>query len=305
MIAAVIVFAAVAWQAAAPARAQDWESAPPQAQEEEQSPETAAGLTDDEVARALGSLRADDAGVRSDAADLLGLRGYAHRDQLTEPLVALLGDQDPVVRASALRALGRLRIREGLPAYVRALRDPAPDVRLTAAAALWRVPAPVVVPALVKALRDRHAPVRKWAATALGTIGDRRAVEELAALLDDSDKDVRLEVIRSLRRLADPRALDPLESHGGAAVALDLDERREALAAALALTDDDAGTILDMMTASDPQFRVHLAQGLGALGTGGDIPRISALLRQERNWRVRRAIRSAVASIRRRARSTQ
>lgn len=56
-----------------------------------------------------------------------------------KPLVALLGDGNADIRASAVWALGRLRNRKAVPALKRALKDEDPRVVKAARVALWKL----------------------------------------------------------------------------------------------------------------------------------------------------------------------
>ncbi|MFE6224782.1 fumarate reductase/succinate dehydrogenase flavoprotein subunit [Streptomyces sp. NPDC057854] len=118
------------------------------------------------------------------------------------PLVPLLGDPDPLVRAAAFGALAAA----GCPAplagrAVTALGDPAWQVRAGAAAALRAAEPERAVPALAKALADPNADVRKAAVLALlGHTGAPEARAALATATADPDADVRAYAARGAGR---------------------------------------------------------------------------------------------------------
>lgn len=88
------------------------------------------------------------------------------------PHLGLLSlDAEPSVRRRAVLALGRTRLKDGVPWLTAALNDPVADVRATAAFALGLVGDPAAVPALEVALSDEDALVRGRAAEGLGLIG--------------------------------------------------------------------------------------------------------------------------------------
>ncbi|MFJ4838266.1 fumarate reductase/succinate dehydrogenase flavoprotein subunit [Streptomyces sp. NPDC088746] len=117
----------------------------------------------------------------------------ATRSPGPEPLVPLLDDPDPLVRAAALAALAATGCP---PAYagtvVGALSDPAWQVRAGAATALSSAePASAVAP-LTGALADPNADVRKAAVLALLNHTSHQAARKaLAGVLTDPDADVR------------------------------------------------------------------------------------------------------------------
>lgn len=256
-------------------------------------------LGDAELRTATEQLSDGSPEERARAADLLGRRGYDHRETIVPLLrTRIREDRDWRVRASSGRALGRLAARDAVPDLVRALRDPVVDVRVVAAAAIWRLPDPAAVPALLELLRDREAAARQWAALALGVIRDRRATQPLLTLLRDPEKDVRLDAIRSLGRLRDPGAVEQLEGFVRDGDR-DMDERLEAVNALSALEGPEkVDALVRLIRFDDSQIRARAAQSLGRVGDALSIPALRDRRAVERSSSVRTAIDAAIQEIR-------
>jgi succinate dehydrogenase/fumarate reductase flavoprotein subunit/HEAT repeat protein len=113
----------------------------------------------------------------------------------------LVADHDPLVRASALAALGQLGCGEAdFAAVEQALRAPAWQVREGAARALAGSPAEHAVPRLSQTLDDEHLDVRKAAVLSLSrwAVADDAARDALRVALKDDDADVRAYARRAL-----------------------------------------------------------------------------------------------------------
>lgn len=98
-------------------------------------------------------------------------------------------DADPGVRAAGVRAVGRHGEPEHALVVVALLKDEDRMVRVSAARALQRLHNPAVVPALLDAIREDREPdadVRVAAADALGQYPEPRVVQGLIAALADS-----------------------------------------------------------------------------------------------------------------------
>src|SRR5204862_264230 len=91
------------------------------------------------------------------------------------------------------------------------LRGTDPVLRATAAEALGRMKSPRVGAALVGALNDRNDAVRRAAVRALADLHEQSAVAPLERLLlNDPDPEVQRECARALGELRASRSLDPL-----------------------------------------------------------------------------------------------
>ncbi|NOY91813.1 MAG: HEAT repeat domain-containing protein [Deltaproteobacteria bacterium] len=260
-------------------------------------------FTDEAYTAAIAQLSAADPEARVRALDLLGRRGWRHKDQIVPHLRRLIrNDPDWRVRASAGRAVGRLSARAAVPDLVAALRDSQVEVRVVAAAALWRLPDAAAVPSLIRLTHDSDPSARQWAVLALGVARDRRSVTGLVALLTDPVEDVRMDAIRSLGRVGHPTALTPLS-----ALARDaerpLEERLEALNSIASLSGPDKVNALVQVLGDDQaQVRLRAAEALGQVGDALAVPALRRRRQRERDATVRGALDAAVSAIRTRVR---
>jgi len=95
--------------------------------------------------------------------------------QMTPDLAALAGDSEARVRRRAALGIGRVGLKEGVPALVTALADADPEVRAMAAFGLGLIAEPSSAPQLIGALADVSPLVRGRAAEGLGQIGVKEA----------------------------------------------------------------------------------------------------------------------------------
>ena len=112
-------------------------------------------------------------------------------------------DPDPLVRATALRALNRARDDGATDLYIRALADADPLVRLEGAKALVNMPDPAAPDALLRLLNDpeEDKDVRIAAATALKFYPRIDVARALVSVLPARDFAIAWEARRSLRRI--------------------------------------------------------------------------------------------------------
>ena len=113
-------------------------------------------------------------------------------------------DPDPLVRATALRALNRARDAGARPLFIAALRDPAPEVRLEAAKALSNLPDPDAAGPLIRIVSDVEREDRDVRIAAADALRYYKSVEVARALiprLNERDFGVAWQARRSLRRI--------------------------------------------------------------------------------------------------------
>ena len=98
-------------------------------------------------------------------------------------LLTHLADREPVVRARAALALGRVGLPQAIDPLTKLLSDPEANVRQMAAFALGLIGNAAARPALVTALADQSPLVQGRAAQALGFIGDKGDADAVSAMV--------------------------------------------------------------------------------------------------------------------------
>ncbi len=160
----------------------------------------------DPILRAVGADILAQLGVREAVAD------YPFADESAATLVSLLGDADPHVTMSALRALGHLG--KGDPGQLARLANhPSEDIRCALAYALGGRTDDVSIDTEIRLSENQDVDTRNWATFAIGALleMDSPAIRTaLAARLGDADDEVRGEAIGGLARRQDERAVDAI-----------------------------------------------------------------------------------------------
>ena len=121
-------------------------------------------------------------------------------------LIAVLGSENPRLRAEATHMLGRIRDRTAGVPIVALLKDPDPAVGAAAIEAIGHVADGAALAALVHLLEDEAT--REKAAEVLGRLKDPGALEPLTGMLKSADPTARRMAAESLEALADPRSVD-------------------------------------------------------------------------------------------------
>jgi twitching motility protein PilT len=130
-------------------------------------------------------------------------------DDLVEPTIELLSDDDDEVRALALTVAGAFNDPRIIPATIELLSDDDWWLRICAADTLGQFDDPTAVAALIEALADPEA---RWAAVeALGRIGDISSLPQLSKLLNDPAPEIRIEVLLALPKFKHPKILEALQ----------------------------------------------------------------------------------------------
>jgi HEAT repeat protein/predicted O-methyltransferase YrrM/protein-S-isoprenylcysteine O-methyltransferase Ste14 len=137
-----------------------------------------------------------------------GALGTIDSERVVSPLIALLRDGDPYVRRTAAEALGRTGSSRAVDPLIAALEDPAGDMASAAARALGRIKHPDVVPHLIEVLRRPEWKAVDAAAQALGELGAQEAVEPLIGCFE-ADPNCPYHIVgRALWKLGSERAVD-------------------------------------------------------------------------------------------------
>jgi putative membrane-bound dehydrogenase-like protein len=137
---------------------------------------------------------------------ILGLSQLARLDDRSyaKPLVALLKDTDPEIRAQAAKWLGDIRYKEASKELIANLTHENARVRFFSAEALGRAKDAIAIQPLIQLLaanNDEDAFLRHGASYALSQIGQ---AAPLAMLSTHPSKAVRMGAVIALRRLASP-----------------------------------------------------------------------------------------------------
>ena len=113
---------------------------------------------------------------------------YFEGSDVDEVIEIALGDDNPLMRQSAVFAMGNSVHLEWLPRLIDALGADEPAIRYEAAGAVGRLGGSSSVPHLVQLLTDEDTLVQQAAATALGHLGGQVARQELVKCLETDDE---------------------------------------------------------------------------------------------------------------------
>jgi HEAT repeat protein/PBS lyase HEAT-like repeat-containing protein len=102
--------------------------------------------------------------------------GRGSDPRAVERLTGLLADQDEVVRATAVRALGEIGHPSVIPVLLESAKDSSAIVRAWAAEWLSKLGVGEAAPLVARMLESDSVIERRAAAQALGRIGDRSAI---------------------------------------------------------------------------------------------------------------------------------
>jgi HEAT repeat protein len=265
----------------------------------------------------LGRLEDSDRQVRLEA-----LRALGSHPRAAPALIRLAGEGPDDARGAAVEALGAARVEAALPNLVAlARRRPQDDLGRRAQLALGKLATPAALASLVALLRsppvseetkaaltgaaaaavplllrelDKGTPTSAAITAALlADVGDRRATAALAAVAERRP-DLAPAALEALGRLADPAAVPKLAR---AAESADLETRRRAYAALLAIGDERATVVLDRgLVDPDPYVRVLTARLAGAFGPPNVAPAVAGLL-ADADREVRRAAAHALGGV--------
>jgi hypothetical protein len=111
-------------------------------------------------------------------------------------------DKDPLVRAAAAEALGKIGDPRAIPPLIKALDDERYMVRWDAVKALGELKAGPAIPNLERVAKtDRQSDVRLAAVNVLGKIGGKEAIGPLIDVLSDKDENIAYFASQNLARL--------------------------------------------------------------------------------------------------------
>ena len=135
----------------------------------------------------------------------------ADRRIVDQDLRALLDDEDAVVRARAVLALGQIADSSSIPDLEKAAADTSEETRANAAFALGLIGDANALATLEKLAGDPAPKVRAATAEAIGRLRDPAGAPKVVALLADPDMSVRAAAALAAWKFADPQPfVDPL-----------------------------------------------------------------------------------------------
>jgi HEAT repeat protein len=169
--------------------------------------------------------------------------GRISGEEVTAPLIAILGDESPLVTRTAILALCDVGSKQAVPALeaimdnplkkdlhpltvnvlkeingneavpilLKALDSPDTQVKRNAALALGDLRSKAAVLTFIRLMGESDECLRAIAASSLGLIGDNQGVEILIKALNDREETVRAIAASSLGYLGEKKALGPLE----------------------------------------------------------------------------------------------
>lgn len=207
----------------------------------------------------LEMLQDPDPEVRAAAADGAGRCGLATVERLA---TALEEEKTPGAARALVRALGTVGGDEAVSALERVLEQGDATLRFEAVRALGCTAAPRAFPLLLSALDDPDPGIRTMALSALGDLGDVRAEEPLARHIDDPDRDRRRMAAAALERLYGEESAARLE---GALADPDREVRLVAVTALSRLRLPGTIAALERVAEEDPDPVVrHTAVSMAA-----------------------------------------
>jgi len=153
----------------------------------------------------LNALRSPDPDVRKLILDAIGKQ---ENSLLITPVLPLLGDPSPNVRAAAAETLGHLRAREAVSGLLELLTD-EPWVRFSAVVALAEIGDVVALEPLLQLVKQEDPAVTYAALEAIATLDhDGRALPVLMDLADSVTHDLQPALVKTLVALTERGSAD-------------------------------------------------------------------------------------------------
>ncbi len=125
----------------------------------------------------------------------------------TDKLSLLIKDEHPMVRKTAVQALGELRAPASVGHLVMALVDEESDVRIAAANALGDAGGREVITPLLLVLKDNDPWVKCAALKSLGRVGNEEALSAIEETIVKADGLVMISALESLAEIGGSRAI--------------------------------------------------------------------------------------------------
>jgi len=238
------------------------------------------------------------------------------RRESSDSLLAYLNNPDPVIRARAALAVGRIGRADDVASLSSLLADPAVNVRRMAAFGLGEIPDSSAATPLAELLlngEESDAIVREYAVEALGKL--RWGGDACRVAFDDPAASVRARAFLSAWRIPVPKILDDVidacaeenpEIRWSAAYCLMRiagapASGRTPIATAAPLLSEEReearNTFLALLSDADTRVRLQAARGLRTFG-GDSVMQALMELTSDADWRVRvEALRALSAEV--------
>lgn len=212
------------------------------------------------------------------------------------PLVQMLRDPDPAVRAAAAEGTGRCDLAT-VPELSAILRDETdPTAARALVRALGQIGGDEAVSVIAGVLDSGDAALRFDAVRALGCTGTTAAYSHLIEALADDDPGIRTIALSALGELGDARAAEPLSRHIDDP---DRDRRRLAADSISRLHGGDWERTLVDKALHDPDREVRLVAvgALGRLRLPGTLTALEQVAERDQDALVRHTAASLVAAL--------
>ena len=209
----------------------------------------------------LGLLRDPDPRIRAAAASGLARCPEASVSDLARALEA---EEDPTARNALIAAIGELDGKDAVPALVTKLLDEDDSTRFALAQALGRTRREEAFRPLLQLLIDPMPEVRAAALNALGDLDDERSPGAIGGHLRESDRDMRRTAARALERLSHAVSVEDIDA---ALNNEDREVRRTAVEALTGIGGSEAVRALEerIRVEPDPEVRAAASRALLAL----------------------------------------
>lgn len=136
---------------------------------------------------------------------------FNNNEQVTKIIEKAYQSDDDLIKAGALRAMGRNLNQRWLPEIGKELSNSDPLLRFEAATAVGEMGSKELLPSLIKLCQDNDREVRQAAIWALGQVGGPEAVRTLKGLLNDKSEAVREAAQEALKEVNfNEQPLNPL-----------------------------------------------------------------------------------------------
>ena len=207
-----------------------------------------------------------DALASEDSATRAAVLPVVHTMRAAEAVRALVGDDEPEIRARACEALARIGDRSAVPLLFHTLEDPNPRVGHAASAAIQSLGVGDSAARAIAALRSDASAVRRHALQIISCMGYPEAFAAVLETIDDSDPRIAELAVGALGMMVEPRVDTALSE-------IARDARGPIRAAVMRAAGHRGGAaalrVLESGLADDASWvRYYACQGLGRIGDG-------------------------------------